>query len=152
MQITFQDMLHYDVMGLTPSNTYNTIYIFKTTSSVRFHIEHSNHKITWHHSTTRVSYRILGWGGIKCVRKHVTCASLYKKQGLGVLHQNLNLHTTVSINMVNLFIHCTISIVYNYIILNFKILGGGCLKGWGCWGGGEPGDLLRRFGRQACLT
>ena len=22
----------------------------------------------------RVSYRILGWGGIKCVRKHVTCA------------------------------------------------------------------------------
>ena len=58
----------------------------------------------------RVSYRILGWGGggIKCVRKHITCASLRK---IIELHFNLNLHTTVSINTVNLFIHCTISIV-----------------------------------------
>ena len=49
------------------------------------------------------------------------------------LHLNLNLHTTVSINTVNLFIHCMISIVYIIImitsLLNFKILGGG--------GGGE---------------
>ena len=41
------------------------------------------------------------------------------------LHFNLN-----TINTVSLFIHCTISIVYihnynDYIILNFKILGGG---------------------------
>ena len=49
-----------------------------------------------------------GGGRIKCVRKHITCASLRK---IIELHFNLNLHTTVSINTVNLFVHCTISIV-----------------------------------------
>ena len=52
--------------------------------------------------------------------KHVTCASLLsacvKSRKIIELHLNLNLHTTVSINMVNLFIHCTISIVYVIII------------------------------------
>ena len=63
------------------------------------------------------SYRILGWGGIKCVRKHVTRFDDILKHRIAL---NLSLHTTVSIN---LFIHCTISIVYNndYIIH----LGGG---------------------------
>ena len=66
----------------------------------------------------RVSYRILGWGeggvgGIKCVRKHVTCALMtfwkFLSRKIIELHLNLNLLTT---DTVNLFIHCTISIVY----------------------------------------
>ena len=70
------------------------------------------------HLYGRVSYRILGWGeegGIKCVRKHVTRALMtfwkFLSRRIIELHFNLNLHTTVSINTVNLFIHCTISIV-----------------------------------------
>ena len=57
-------------------------------------------------------------GGRKRVRKHVTRASLrsarIKTRKIMELH--FNLHTTVSINTVNLFIYCTISIVYKIIM------------------------------------
>ena len=52
------------------------------------------------------------------MRKHVTRTSLrsarIKTRKIMELH--FNLHTTVSINTVNLFIYCTISIVYKIIM------------------------------------
>ena len=66
------------------------------------------------------------------MHKHVIHALLtfwkFLSRKIIKLHLNFNLHTTLSINAVNLFIHCTISIVYldnynDYIILNFEILG-----------------------------
>ena len=50
-------------------------------------------------------------GGIKCMRKYVTRAliTFWKFLSRKIIQLHFNLHTTVSIN---LFIHCTISIVY----------------------------------------
>ena len=91
---------------------------------------------------SRVSHRILGWGGegIKCLSKHVTRALMtfgtFLSRKVIELHLNLNLHTTVSINTVKFVyslydIHCIHN--YNdYIILNFKIL-----EGWDLAGGGD---------------
>ena len=54
-------------------------------------------------------------GGIKCMRKHVTRTLITFWKFLSrklIIELHFNLNTTVSINTVNLFIHCTISIVY----------------------------------------
>ena len=55
------------------------------------------------------------------MRKHITLALMtfwkFLSRKIIELHFNLNLHTTVSINTVNLFIHCTISIVYIIIMI-----------------------------------
>ena len=63
----------------------------------------------------------MGGGGKKCMRKHVTRALItfwkFLSRKIIELHLNLNLHITVSINTVNLFIHCTISIVYIIIMI-----------------------------------
>ena len=63
----------------------------------------------------------MGGGGNKCMRKHVTRALItfwkFLSRKIIELHLNLNLHITVSINTVNLFIHCTISIVYIIIMI-----------------------------------
>ena len=70
------------------------------------------------------------------MRKHVARAliTFWKFLSRKIIELHFNLNTTVSINTVNLFIHC----IYNhndYIILNFKILGGGKSSWRG--GGGE---------------
>ena len=76
------------------------------------------------------------------MRKHVIRALMtfwkFLSRKIIELHLNLNLHTTVSINTVNLFIHCMISIVYIIIMTKFQNLGGGDLAGGGgsSWGGG----------------
>ena len=69
------------------------------------------------------------------MHKHVTCAlmTFWKFLSRKIIELHLNLHTTVSINTVNLFIHCTISIVYIIIMTEFQNLGGG--------GGGGGGDI-----------
>ena len=64
------------------------------------------------------------------MRKHGTRALMtfwkFLSRKIIELHFNFNLHTTVSINTVNLFIHCPCRHNYNdYIILNLKIVGGG---------------------------
>ena len=55
------------------------------------------------------------------MRKHITRALMtfwkFLSRNIIELHLNLNLHTTVSINTVNLCIHCTISIVYIIIMI-----------------------------------
>ena len=57
------------------------------------------------------------------MRKHVTHAlmTFWKFLSRKIIELHLNLHTTVSINTVNLFIHCTISIVY-IIIMTRKMV------------------------------
>ena len=55
------------------------------------------------------------------MRKHVTCALITFSKFLSrkIIELHFNLNTTVSINtVVNLFIHCTISIVQYRISLN----------------------------------
>ena len=55
------------------------------------------------------------------MHKHVTRALItfweFLSRKIIELHLNLNLHTTVSINTVNLFIHCMISIVDIIILI-----------------------------------
>ena len=52
------------------------------------------------------------------MRKHVTRAliTFWKFLSRKIIELHFNLNTTVSINTVNLFIHCTISIVYIIIM------------------------------------
>ena len=62
------------------------------------------------------------------IRKHITRAliTFWKFLSRQIIELHFNLHTTVSINTVNLFIYCTISIVYIIIIYHseFQNLGG----------------------------
>ena len=54
------------------------------------------------------------------MHKHVACALITFWKFLSrklIIEMHFNLNTTVSINTVNLFIHCTIFIVYIIIMI-----------------------------------